>query len=707
MIKRKRYFIRILSVVLLCCTVLFSTAFSSDTYTAKEEEIISVSFPIQDGFSEIDESGNYSGYVYEYLMKIAQRTGWRYKFISYQATNENLQHGLDQVRDGEVDLIGSMVYIDALTQQYEYASVPYGEIYFVLLASDSNKTINERTLFNIPDLKIALIETAKNQNTLLEQYCREKGLSYQPVYADSASECSELVKTGAADAMIGKDVSEAKGFKTVIRFSAQPFYFASAKGNTELMQKISDIIREINEADPYYQIRLYEKYFKKASDYDISLTAQEYEYLYHADPIRTIVIKNLSPIQNYDVKTKRFSGIIIDILNKISLVSGLKFEYVAADNLYEAQSMLSENKADVICGIPYDYNTADTLNVLLTSSIFTMPVVRVDNKTDLGKHSEILVSSSIKIFDKQSNIKYIEDIGEIFKLIDSGEYKTAFVNGYLSQYYLENNSINNVTVTQTPYSNYDLCLGIHRGTDLRLMSILEQSIAKIDSSDIEDIIYQNTVYSHQMSFMDLIRKNPVEFAIPILAAFLIIIVLLLILFLKTKRMNKMISIEKRKYENISTLDQLTQTYNNETFKSMAKEYLSVKEPVPAGMLVVCDIDNFKMVNDTYGHLVGDEVIRALGRLLCMIFREQDIVGRLGGDEFVVLMRDVDDINTAEKYCMELLEKSRNINEKCMISLSIGGALFKGNISFDELFIKADNALYDVKNDGKNCFKIIS
>lgn len=698
--------ILLFSILLSISFLLPIAAAASEPRKAATDRVIRVSCPLQFGLFEVDENGTYSGYTYEYLMKIAQRTGWSYEFHTYEATDENLLSAMEQVRTGEVDLMGGMVYSEALAETYEFTSAAYGASNFVLVTDEKNKAVNERTYYNYSNLRVALNESAKKSNKLFDDFCKEKGIAYQPVYTDSGKR-DDLVKNGEADVFISKDIVKNDGFKVVTKFSSQPFYFTTAKGNTPLTEELSRIITEINSSDPYYMQKLHEKYFKQDSDYQLSLTAEELDYLNNMSSVRMVILTNRAPIQDYDPKNGTYSGIIVDIIKKMAAESGLPIEFIPADNLEQARQLLDEGKADAFAGFPYDYTYANQYSLLLSSPIFTMPVVRLSNINGQANSDEMLVSTSIKIFEGGKEIRYVEDIGEIFDLVNRGEYKEAFVNGYLAQHYMEQKSFSNLVLTQVPYSNYELSIGVYQNTDLRLMSILEQMISKIKTSDIEDIVYQNTVYNRSINFFEIVRRNPLEFFVPALIVLFLFSALLLVLFFKTKRLNKMIFKEKSRYQEISSLDKLAQTYNNDTFKQMSKEYLTGADESPSGAFFVCDIDNFKNINDTYGHLMGDEVIHALGKLLRMLFRGNDLVGRLGGDEFVVLMKGVTDQDAIAERCKGLLNKCRTLSGQCDITLSIGVAVFSGSVSFDELFKAADNALYVVKNRGKNGYEIVT
>ena len=132
-------------------------------------------------------------------------------------------------------------------------------------------------------------------------------------------------------------------------------------------------------------------------------------------------------------------------------------------------------------------------------------------------------------------------------------------------------------------------------------------------------------------------------------------------------------------------------------------------------LFIIDLDNFKKVNDTLGHLVGDMAIVDAGKKLSLIFSEKDLISRFGGDEFCVLLRFRKNLSTetitniitekAQNLCTFLHEVYFDDNTAISVSASVGIAFFPENGSnYNELFDAADSALYKVKANGKNGYK---
>lgn len=157
----------------------------------------------------------------------------------------------------------------------------------------------------------------------------------------------------------------------------------------------------------------------------------------------------------------------------------------------------------------------------------------------------------------------------------------------------------------------------------------------------------------------------------------------------------------------SKYDLLTGLFNKKSFEEEVKVAIANKKPTDVSVLMILDFDNFKHVNDTYGHQIGDEVLKAFGMILERAFRTNDIIGRVGGDEFMVYMPEmselflerVDEISQEILHALAVLKVGAAEHFSC----SIGIATDSGNYDFKKLYLLADKALYEAKKRGKACY----
>ena len=153
------------------------------------------------------------------------------------------------------------------------------------------------------------------------------------------------------------------------------------------------------------------------------------------------------------------------------------------------------------------------------------------------------------------------------------------------------------------------------------------------------------------------------------------------------------------------IDALTQTWNRRYSEELISNRIKCNT---SGLFSIFDVDDFKIVNDLFGHITGDQLLKKISHVVSESISEEDVFGRLGGDEFVLYLKgDFDDclthfISIMEKLKFNYFENDRKISITC----SAGVAKIKGRrTSFTELYESADAALYDAKRSGKSTYKI--
>jgi diguanylate cyclase (GGDEF)-like protein len=163
----------------------------------------------------------------------------------------------------------------------------------------------------------------------------------------------------------------------------------------------------------------------------------------------------------------------------------------------------------------------------------------------------------------------------------------------------------------------------------------------------------------------------------------------------------------KRLEDLATLDGLTNLFNKRALTELAAQKLrsAVRFKKPLSVLV-CDIDHFKKVNDTYGHDIGDLVIKGFADVLKRVKRDTDAVGRFGGEEFVVVCEETDErgaAQLAERIRAELeLATFHSELGSVKVTCSVGVAPFpSAGSSWEALFKAADAALYGSKRGGRN------
>lgn len=152
--------------------------------------------------------------------------------------------------------------------------------------------------------------------------------------------------------------------------------------------------------------------------------------------------------------------------------------------------------------------------------------------------------------------------------------------------------------------------------------------------------------------------------------------------------------EKNELLDFARIDHLTGIYNRRILDSVRRY----------SVVVMCDIDNFKNINDTYGHDKGDEILKQVAKTLSKNIRFDDVVCRYGGDEFLIIFTGCDEKVVVNRI-IEIKKELLRVIPDLKISLSSGISSYKAGSTLKDTITEADIALYKSKEKGKNLITI--
>ena len=169
-----------------------------------------------------------------------------------------------------------------------------------------------------------------------------------------------------------------------------------------------------------------------------------------------------------------------------------------------------------------------------------------------------------------------------------------------------------------------------------------------------------------------------------------------------------LAIAHQRLQVIAATDSLTAVLNRGAFTMLVDAYLTRVQAHEAnrGALLVVDADNFKAINDRYGHDSGDEALKIIASSIKAVLRSPDLVGRIGGEEFGVFLpgsspEQAETVAERIRASVDVIEFRPLGGERRALSVSVGGATFERPLEFRELFKAADRRLYAAKQAGRN------
>lgn len=267
-----------------------------------ERQVIRVAFPTQEGMSFFGHSGKVTGYNYDYLEKISEYTGWEMEYVPYGSAdgNEAVGNAISDLEEGNVDLLGPLLKNEYTEAMFEFPEKSYGTVYTTLNALSSG-SLRENNLYNIELLRVGLWQQAETRNEEVLNFLKSENLPYEIIYFETSEE----------------------------QFAPRPYYFASTKGNTELINKLDETIELIDQVDPNLQDSLYNNYFRVAND-AFQLNSEQKEKLENMGTLRILCAENAAP---YAFKLNgEPAGLFVSMLNDFSESTGLSVEYTFCKN---------------------------------------------------------------------------------------------------------------------------------------------------------------------------------------------------------------------------------------------------------------------------------------------------------------------------------------------------------------------------------------
>ena len=205
-----------------------------------------------------------------------------------------------------------------------------------------------------------------------------------------------------------------------------------------------------------------------------------------------------------------------------------------------------------------------------------------------------------------------------------------------------------------------------------------------------------------------ITKQPEIFILDAMSCIIAVVISTVSYFAALQYKTDMFDLEQN-LRHMCSVDGMTGVLNKTTFEYYASDFLKKRSSSGPFALAVVDLDHFKTINDSYGHKVGDDSLLAVSSILRDTFSAEDsyCVGRFGGDEFVIMLKDAVSVKETEKVFGELMEEmSACGNLAVQVTCSIGVAVSdRADVTFSQLFLAADRALYAAKEQGGNGFSV--
>ncbi|WP_375750275.1 diguanylate cyclase [Vibrio sp. HN007] len=394
-------------------------------------------------------------------------------------------------------------------------------------------------------------------------------------------------------------------------------------------------------------------------------------------------------------------GILYDLWTEIGKRQGINVQYVNtawANSLEQMRSGEAHIHAGLFKSTDRDeyLDFSIPIGIPIATRLFVSSDLEVDNASEIGEYTVGVTRGGfsdgfIKANYPEVKRKAYSTSKDIIDAAISGEIKIFVMDYTAAMYFLHKRGYpTEFQAVETLYME-KLRAAVSEG-DENLLSTVNEALNEIPQEEFDRILNK---------WIQSDRELP-DWIVP---GFIFVISLLLIMFtvFYILMLKRQVDAKTEKLKALSETDALTGICNRQKFESCFQcEITRFRRYEQVFSLILIDIDDFKLVNDNYGHSVGDDVLVALVNLLKGNIRDSDILARWGGEEFVILCPNTDkDAATSQAKKLKDLISTHEfpVVKKCTVSFGIAEAI-EGDDEH-EIFVRADNALYASKEGGKN------
>lgn len=643
----------------------------------------------------VTKDGNLYGYTYDYLNAIAKINNWELEYIPC-----GWGQGLEMLKEGKIDIFGALQKSEEREKYYGYTDLNFGYEYGALYVNDKNDSISYNNLKEI-DGKIVGTVSDNHFKSIFDEYCKKNKISVKYKYIEGSEELEKELEKGTIDMLLTGSIRDMPNTKVVLRFSSEPIYYATTKGNKRILDGLNYALGEIKREDIYYDGNLFNKHYKDTSIASEGFTSEEKEYIKKHPTIKVVSGTDTLPLSFYDKNTNSYKGISIEILKSISKNSGLKFEYVKVENFSEGLKMVENGEADICANMFMSRSTELEHNIVFTDGYLETTMlgiaksdVRMDEKTKVAMIKWTGIESFVKEYYPNQEVIFYPSAKKCIEAIKKGECDIFIGSNYILNNIINTEEFDGLMFMPIKNQVVDIGIGVSGKTNSTLLSILNKSISKVTEEEVAIAVTGSTKYlEHEVTMLDFIQHNMIVFILMI--AFIVFIISVIFI------LNYKIQVER--LENVAYVDEVTGIRSLLKFKIDANK-LFEKYGVDNFAIYYINIDKFKYINDMFGFEFGDNILKYIATKIGKSLFKDEIYARLSDDRFIVMVKK----NTIEKLRRRAIDFFETVNNdkestfKIDIILKCGAYLInKYDVNIDVMIDRAKIACQTIETNYKS------
>ena len=710
---------QLIMLLALLLTVFVGMAVPFTSYAEEpEQKTVRVGW-FDSSFYYWDQSGRRCGIAYEYEHKISAYTGWTYEYVE-----DSWPNLFQMLKDGKIDLLSDVSFRPDRAEYMSFTELPMGaESYYIYIdAQNRDLTADNPQSFN--GKRIGVNE-GSIQEGFLKEWAEKNNVTLEIVPLDlDEDESMDMVTSGGIDGFVSIfSFSSEQKVVPICRIGSSEYYYVVNNSRPDLLAELNMALAGIQDEDPYFNQKISEERLYSTRT-DAFFKQNQEDWLEEYVTIRVGYRDDYLPYCDSDNATGELTGALKDYLvhaeNSLRS-SGVKFEAVPFASAQDALDAMKAGGIDCMFPVYLCSYDSDEIGIRLTNPAMKTEmsvIMRISDSKDLSRDSELTfaisdVDRNIETFilDKYPlcSCETYDNDEECFKAVASGKADCALVSNYripVSEEIVTKYRLFAVPVGES----MPLSFAVDKG-ERDLYFLMNKSVLMTDSEDMYAALASYMQFNQKVSFTEFLRDNWI-WVIAILTVLFSIIVFLLLQRLKAqKKLNEQqrmmedgLRRELQQKEQLQSAmdmayrDPLTGVKSKHAYNE-AEECMDqriAEGNVSEFSVVVFDLNDLKMINDNFGHEIGDQYIKDACKQICTCFKHSPVF-RIGGDEFVAILEGEDYTNQEElleKFEKQVLSNlDRNTN---VVAFGCANFELQKDNSIRNVFERADAKMYKEK-----------
>ena len=647
------------------------------------------------------------GFSIDYMNLIANKLALEVEYVPGKWNDF-----ITMLKNNELDMMVNVLKSEKREKVFLFSDLPYETLYPSMVTRIDKKAINSFKKIN--DETVALVKGYYSYDKVKKEFPNIKVLdTYNTFEMLQAVSKSQADITYGLNTIVEYNINKHKLTNLKLTKNIDDnilhFYFAYNKEN-ELLKNLIRKAEETISKDEIKELR--NKWLKKINltkqkSQSFLFTEKEIEYLNKKKVITMCVDPHFMPFEKVNEKGQ-YTGIIPDFIDKLSKNTSIRFELLGKTSWRDTLNLMKNKKCDIIPFIIETNKRKEYIN--FTQSYLTLPLVIATKSSEMFitnlesiKHKKIALvkdfatNELIKLKYPDINIIEVKNIKEGLTKVSKGEAYAYLDTLPNLVYTTQKENFSDIRISGKTFMDMDVKIGV-RNDEVILQDILNKAIKTLDEETKNNIINKWLTIVKDKTF------NTILFIKIFSVVFIIFISIILFIIIRS---NRNLSLVNKELEILSTTDKLTQINNRSKIDEIIQQEINLSQRYNNDLgFIMADIDFFKKINDNYGHIRGDSILKEYSNILSQNIRKTDFVGRWGGEEFMIVCPQTnkeDTLRLAEK--LRKLVESFEFKKNIKITSSFGVYQYEQGDSLKTCIKRVDDALYEAKNSNRNCVKI--